>query len=268
MYCGAKFRGITSGGKFQSHTSLEILSLNKNFGGNTNHITSLVFNCFSLVHLSLPNSGATTLSNTAGNCYKLKSISIPPTFTFYNGAFPNSYSLEYIVITGCDWFFSNAAFTASNIHKLVFPSTLAPNGIANSQCLNCYNLRTVIVRSGIVTIGNSVHQDNFALKDWRVEGSTLTTLGNNVFNGCRSLVELKFPTSLTTIGTSCFANCTSILEYVFNSTTPPTLANINAFTTINAACKIYVPDANVAAYKAATNWVTYANYIYPLSTKP
>ena len=268
MYCGANFRGVTSGGTFQSHTSLEILSLNKDFGGNTNHTTSLVANCFSLVHLSLPNSSSTTLSNIAGNCYKLKSISIPPTFTFYNGAFQNSYSLEYIVITGVDWFFSNAAFTASNIHKLVFPGTIAPNGIANNQCLNCYNLRTVIVRSGIVTIGNSVHQDNFALKDWIVEGSTLTTLGNSVFNGCRSLTVLEFPSSLTTIGTNCFANCTSILEYVFNSTTPPTLANINAFTTINSACKIYVPDANVAAYKAATNWITYAAYIYPLSTRP
>jgi hypothetical protein len=32
--------------------------------------------------------------------------------------------------------------------------------------------------------------------------------------------------------------------------------------------KIYVPDASVAAYKAATNWVSYANYIYPLSTRP
>jgi hypothetical protein len=26
-----------------------------------------------------------------------------------------------------------------------------------------------------------------------------------------------------------------------------------------------VPDASVSTYKAATNWSTYANYIYPIS---
>jgi hypothetical protein len=52
---------------------------------------------------------------------------------------------------------------------------------------------------------------------------------------------------------------------VFNRTTPPTLANKNAFNNINSICKIYVPDASVTAYKTATNWVTYADYIYPMS---
>ena len=51
-------------------------------------------------------------------------------------------------------------------------------------------------------------------------------------------------------------------------TTPPTLANINAFNGINSICKIYVLDEAVSAYKAATNWSTYANYIYPMSTLP
>ena len=85
---------------------------------------------------------------------------------------------------------------------------------------------------------------------------------------CINLKELEFPTTLTSIATQSFQGCLSILEYTFLSTTPPTLAGTNAFAGINAACKIYVPDANVAAYQAATNWSTYANYIYPLSTKP
>jgi hypothetical protein len=52
---------------------------------------------------------------------------------------------------------------------------------------------------------------------------------------------------------------------VFNRTTPPTLANTNAFSNINSICKIYVPDESVEVYKSATNWVTYADYIYPMS---
>jgi hypothetical protein len=98
--------------------------------------------------------------------------------------------------------------------------------------------------------------------------NTLTSLPSSSIRNCNNLVELEFSNTLTSIAASALQDNLSILEYTFLSTTPPTLANINAFTNINAACKIYVPDASVAAYKAATNWSTYANYIYPLSTKP
>jgi hypothetical protein len=43
--------------------------------------------------------------------------------------------------------------------------------------------------------------------------------------------------------------------------TPPSLANTSAFSGINMICKIKVPAASVDAYKAATNWATYAAYI-------
>jgi hypothetical protein len=98
--------------------------------------------------------------------------------------------------------------------------------------------------------------------------TTITAIQNQLFDGCVSLKELEFHNAVTSVGVSSFLNASQILEYTFLSTTPPTLANTNAFNGINAACKIYVPDANVAAYQAATNWSTYANYIYPLSTKP
>lgn len=53
--------------------------------------------------------------------------------------------------------------------------------------------------------------------------------------------------------------------YIFHSVTPPAMANVSALGTINSEAKIYVPDESVNAYKTATNWSTYASYIYPLS---
>ena len=44
------------------------------------------------------------------------------------------------------------------------------------------------------------------------------------------------------------------------ATTPPALANSNAFTANNIN-KIYVPAASVNAYKTASNWSTFASYI-------
>ena len=55
-------------------------------------------------------------------------------------------------------------------------------------------------------------------------------------------------------------------EYDFSQFTAiPTLANINAFNNINAQCKIVVPDELYDEWIAATNWATYANYIYKAS---
>jgi hypothetical protein len=51
---------------------------------------------------------------------------------------------------------------------------------------------------------------------------------------------------------------------IFEPVTPPAVT-ANLFPSIKKFGKIYVPDASVAAYKAATNWVSYADYIYPVS---
>ena len=49
-----------------------------------------------------------------------------------------------------------------------------------------------------------------------------------------------------------------------NAATPPTCSDVPCNT--NTLSKIYVPDASLAAYKAATNWVAYANQIFAIST--
>jgi hypothetical protein len=56
-------------------------------------------------------------------------------------------------------------------------------------------------------------------------------------------------------------------EYVFSRVTPPTPTGIYTFHGIKSSCIIYVPDASTLAYRAATNWVTYAAYIYPVSNR-
>jgi hypothetical protein len=96
-------------------------------------------------------------------------------------------------------------------------------------------------------------------------GNNVSSIGDYAFSSCRSLTSINLPANLSSIGGSAFRSCRSILKYVFNRTTPPTLANKNAFYSINSICKIYVPNASVNAYKSATNWNTYADYIYPMS---
>lgn len=54
---------------------------------------------------------------------------------------------------------------------------------------------------------------------------------------------------------------------IMEATTPPT-AGANLFQSCPALTSIYVPDASVEAYKAATNWSTYASKIKGISERP
>ena len=50
-------------------------------------------------------------------------------------------------------------------------------------------------------------------------------------------------------------------EYHLKPTTPPALANTNAFNGISSDCIIYVPKGSLEDYQSATNWATYADYM-------
>ena len=93
-------------------------------------------------------------------------------------------------------------------------------------------------------------------------GNGVTSIGNRTFSSCYSLASITIPNGVTSIGTYALNNCYGAAFYDFTAhTTVPTLADINAFTNIPADCEIRVPAALVDAWKAATNWSTYADYI-------
>ena len=54
-------------------------------------------------------------------------------------------------------------------------------------------------------------------------------------------------------------------EYHFKSTTPPSLASTTTLK-VPEDCIIYVPQGCAEAYKAATNWATYADKIMEETT--
>ena len=101
--------------------------------------------------------------------------------------------------------------------------------------------------------------------DYKPGGNTV--IGTNAFQVCSALTTLTLPPGLTgSIGAYAFYYCTALTSLVIQSPTRMTLANVNAFT--NTTCDIYVPDALVATYQAATNWSTLAARIKPTSELP
>lgn len=126
-----------------------------------------------------------------------------------------------------------------------------------------------------------------------IDCPNITEIGQNAFESCNSLTEVSFPKAIS-IQTSVFQNCESITKADFGSATRfssavfrradslETLiirtttgvascasATIVASTPIaNGTGYIYVPQALIEQYKAATNWVTYANQFRAIEDYP
>jgi hypothetical protein len=112
--------------------------------------------------------------------------------------------------------------------------------------------------STITSVGTNLLYANYSINKVYISTS-LTGIMTTDFYRCYSLCSLVVPASVTSIATKAFQDCYGMKEYHFKSTTPPTLANSDAFTNMQSDCVIYVPSAKLNDYKTASNWNTYAS---------
>ena len=117
--------------------------------------------------------------------------------------------------------------------------------------------------NSITTLGKQAFYDMQNLTEVNLPES-LTAIPGALFFGCYKLTEMTIPAGVTSIASTPFSNCYSIGAYHLRPTTPPTLAGTFS-NSIAGDCKIYVPYSEdhsvLEAYKAATNWSTYAGYM-------
>ena len=123
------------------------------------------------------------------------------------------------------------------------------------------SVQKIEIGNGVTSIGDSAFYSCNSLESITIPDS-VTSIGQSAFNVCFSLASITIPDGVTSIEQFAFANCYGVAFYDFTAhTTVPTLANTNAFYNIPADCQIRVPAALVTAWKAATNWSTYADHI-------
>jgi len=211
-------------------------------GNNVSIIRSYAFyQCYSLTSISLPANVSSIGDYAFHYCYSLTSINIPANVSSIGAsAFNQCYSLTSIVIPESVSYIWGSAFR------------------------NCYSLTSINIPANVSSIGASAFRDCRSLTSIVIPAN-VSSIPSYAFYQCYSLTSISIPANVSSIGTDAFTDCFSILKYVFNRTTPPDLANINAFSNINNIAKIYVPDESIDDYKDATNWKNYADYIYPMS---
>ena len=151
-------------------------------------------------------------------------------------------------------FFYCSSLSSITIHDSV-------TSIGGSAFRSCFSISSITIPDGVTSIGTNTFFNCYSLSSITIPDS-VTSIGQYAFYNCYSLASITIPDGVTSIGDGTFYNFYSVAFYDFTAcTTVPKLSNKNAFTNIPADCQIRVPASLVNAWKAATNWSTYAKYI-------
>lgn len=149
-------------------------------------------------------------------------------YAFYHKKGLRDIDLHNVTSVGNYAFFGCAALTSANMPNVT--------SVGNSAFYVCANLASVSMPK-------------------------VTNIGDQAFNGCNKLTSLTIPSTCTMIGSRALqcGETTNKCTFIFEGTTPPAITTNTIFA--NLTNKIIVPKGCGEAYKTATNWSKFANYI-------
>lgn len=124
----------------------------------------------------------------------------------------------------------------------------------------CASLTSVILPDNITSMGSSVFFRCTSLISINIPDG-VNSIGNNSFQNCSSLISINIPAKVTSIGASALqiGSSTNKATITMKSTTPPSIY-LSTFKG-DYLNKIIVPVGCGNAYKSATNWSNFADYI-------
>ena len=168
------------------------------------------------------------------------------------GSFPNAITVNDYAFNVCEHLKNVSLPVATEIKASAF--------------YNCIGLQSVYAPLA-QTIGSMAFYYCTVLPE--IDLPSVSSIGGSCFRGCVVLRKINIGGDVGTIPANCFGNCSAITALLLpNVTKVTTLQNANALTGTPIASGtgyIYVPDALVDSFKAATNWSTYAAQIKPIS---
>ena len=251
---------------FSKCSSLKTLSLD-------NKVKSLgqyaFCGCSNLKQFIIPDSVTILDYDLLRDCSSLKSIRIHKDIKEIYAAFSGCTNLSTLIIedrnTSLKLGSNNTAITRSissplfgdckldSVYiggKIVYETS---SDYGYSPFYRNTSLRTVKISDAETTIYDNEFYGCTNLQNVSI-GDNVTSIGKWAFSGCSSLKNFTFGSGLQSIGQEAFSDCFNITQIRSKAVVPPT-CDINALDDINKwNCKLFVPKANINAYKQAPQW--------------
>ena len=240
--------------------------------------------CSSLSSITIPDSVTSIGNNTFSSCTSLSSITIPNTVTSIgSSAFFNCTSLSSVTIPNSVTTIGNSIFSGcSSLSSVTISNKITSIGM--NAFTNCSSLSSITIPDGVTTIGSGVFSGCSSLSSITIPDSVtsigagaftncsslssitipdnVTAINGTIFSGCSSLSSITISDKVTSIGANAFSNCAYMSYIKFESTTPPTVSNANAWNGLSTSTKILVPSGTLATYKSASKYPNPSTYTY------
>ena len=221
--------------------------------------------CYSLKDITIPDSVISIENIAFGDCRCLTSVTIPNgVMEIGSTMFGYCYSLTSVVIPNSVTTIGPEVFNHCPLKNITIPDSVI--SIDTGAFYQCQSLISATIPDSVTRVSTDrLFYNCYSLISVVIPNS-VTKIDSNMFSYCYSLTSVVILNSVTKIGKQAFSSCFPLTKYDFSQVTAvPTLEASNAFSSINKICKIVVPDNLYDQWIAATNWSTYADYIYKAS---
>lgn len=200
--------------------------------------------CSGLTNIDLPNSITEIDADAFSGCSGLTSVTIPNLVTTINTrAFYKCSGLTSVIIPNSVTSIGSNAFSGcSSLTKSAYPSSISnPFGKGISVCYPAYG--TYILEDGCLW---SEDKSGLYFVPLSAEGefdlpASVTTIGNNAFEGCSGLTGVISPSSVTSIGDKAFYGCSGLT----NIDIPNSVTKIgsDAFSGCSGLTSVIIPNS-------------------------
>ena len=192
--------------------------------------------CTSLASIEIPSSVTSIDSSTFYGCTSLASIEIPSSVTSIgDGAFSSCTSLTI---------YCEAESEPSGWHSYWNGSRPVVWGYDASNLKIINGVHYYIKDGSAMVTGRNANVTNVTILS-TIENNgvtySVTSIGNNAFDGCTSLTSIEIPSSVTSIGSSAFDGCTSLTSVVIPSSV--TSIGDRVFSSCTSLASIEIPSS-------------------------
>lgn len=234
------------------------------------------FECYELTNINIPNSVTTIGESSFNSCLRLTHIEIPNSVTAIdNTAFIRCYftNNNFINNTNLDSN-SNEYWGASIIDSDTNGYCISSyyNSYQNRQIVNLQLYRgeviPIIIPDGVTDLNIGLIKelyDSSIISIGKINSDSSIQIPNSVVSidslakNLSELTTVVLSNNITNISARAFALCPKLTSFTIEAINPPHIG-INLFDGSNNL-RIYVPAQSVEAYKSASGWSNYADYI-------
>ena len=209
---------------------------------------SAFWNCRSLSEIVIPSSVTSIGDFAFYGCDSLSEIVIPSSVTSIDDwAFFRCSSLKYISIpksvvclNGNPFAYWNGKLECLSPYYIYEDDVLFNKDKSKIISFRNQNIKSYVIPSSVTSIGDSAFYGCRSLSEIVIP-SSVTSIGKGAFSYCLSLSEIFIPSSVTSIGKGAFAICDSLSEIVIPSSV--TSIGKGAFSYCRSLSEIVIPSS-------------------------